>query len=202
MHQSILSSHVHSYTPMGTRRAPPASGAVADKYQVLAAPDVGVNEGMCRFSGSYTAVANGGICQPIVCPDQSTSIYGSVVSFEYEINLSKTGSMSPPLVFGIYWEQGTSAPTAAVSASDVLAYFPLSGNVACMTGSDGAATPVTTTRYLLVNKDKVTIPPVTDGKVGFFALAIEFREAGASSIAGMLSMRRYVNYTGYFDPLK
>ena len=99
-------------------------------------------------------------------------------------------------------EQANSTPPASVDASSVLAYFPLSGSVACMTGSDGAATPVTTSRYVFTNKDKVTIPPVTDGKVGFFAIAAEFNESGAQAVVGMVSMRRYVNYTGYFDPLK
>lgn len=202
MHQSILSSHVHPYEPMGIRRALPSSGAAVNKYQIISSADVSVNEAMSRFSGSYTAVANGGLCQPIVCPDQSTSIYGSVVSFEYQLAMSKTGSMSPPLVFGIYWEQANATPPASVDASSVLAYFPLSGSIACMTGSDGAATPVTTSRYVFTNKDKVTIPPVTDGKVGFFGIAVEFNESGAQAVVGMLSMRRYVNYTGYFDPLK
>ena len=39
MHQSILSSHVHSYEPMGTRRALPSSGAAANKYQIISAAD-------------------------------------------------------------------------------------------------------------------------------------------------------------------
>ena len=125
------------------------------------------------FFGSYTAVAGGGLCQPIVCPDQSTSIYGSVVSFEYELAMSKVGSMSPPLVYGIYWEQDNATPPASVDASSVLAYFPLASSVACMIGSDGASTPVTTSRYVFTNKDKVTIPPVTDGKVGFFRRSIQ-----------------------------
>ena len=116
--------------------------------------------------------------------------------------MSKVGSMSPPLVFGIYWEQDNSTPPALVDASSVLAYFPLASSIACMIGSDGASTPVTTSRYFFTNKDKVTIPPVTDGKVGFFGLAIEFNEPGAQAVIGMLSMRRYVNYTGYYDPLK
>ena len=133
MHQSILSSHVHSYEPMGLRRALPSSGAAADKYQIISSADISVNEAMSRFSGSYTAVAGGGLCQPIVCPDQSTSIYGSVVSFEYELAMSKVGSMSPPLVFGIYWEQANSTPPALVDASNVLAYFPLASHVACNT---------------------------------------------------------------------
>lgn len=202
MHQSILSSHVHHYEPMGTRRGLPSSGAAANKYQIISSADVSVNEAMSRFSGSYNAVANGGLCQPIVCPYQSTSIYGSVVSFEYQIAMSKAGSMSPPLVFGIYWEQSNSTPPASVDASSVLAYFPLASSVACMTGSDGAATPATASRYFFTNKDKVTIPPVTDGKVGFFAIASEFNESGSQVVVGMVSMRRYVNYTGYFDPLK
>ena len=54
MHQSILSSHVHPYEPMGTRRGLPSSGATANKYQVISSADVSVNEAMSRFSGSYT----------------------------------------------------------------------------------------------------------------------------------------------------
>ena len=77
MHQSILSSHVHSFDPLGSRRALPTSGAAADKYQIISSADISVNEAMSRFAGSYTAVAGGGLCQPIVCPDQSTSISGS-----------------------------------------------------------------------------------------------------------------------------
>ena len=48
-----------------------SSGAAANKYQIISSADVSVNEAMSRFSGSYTAVANGGLCQPIVCPDLS-----------------------------------------------------------------------------------------------------------------------------------
>ena len=43
MHQSILSSHVHSYEPMGLRRALPSSGAAADKYQIISSADILVN---------------------------------------------------------------------------------------------------------------------------------------------------------------
>ena len=202
MHQSILSSHVHSFTPLGARRTLPATGSAADIYQLISTSDVGVNEAMCRFSGLYSAVSDGGVCQPIVCPDQSTSIYGSVVSFEYEFSFGKVGSMSPPVVFGIYWEQDSATPPAYVTAAGVLAYFPLASNVACMIGSDGGQTPVATSRFYFTNKDKVTIPPVTDGKVGFFGIAIEFHEPGQTAVVGMVSMRRYINYTGYFDPLK
>ena len=103
------------------------------------------------------------------------------------------------------WAKGASQTPGALLGAAAGAYYTGGANLASQFASGdylGAATPVTTSRYVFTNKDKVTIPPVTDGKVGFFALAVEFNEAGAQSVVGMVSMRRYVNYTGYFDPLK